>query len=172
VAEQKMAGGKGSQRIAEWMRRWNSGLTRFLERRVATPIDAQDLAQEVYLRLLRLEQIDLIAEPQAYLYRVASNVATEWRMRASQRKPHSADELDVLVDLASPEVLVDEALSAARLDAALRELTPVVRAVMYLKLRDSMTHEQIARHLSVTSRMVRRYLTVGYTELRRRLYSE
>jgi len=163
---------RGTQRVAEWMRRWNSGLTRFLERRVAVPVDAQDLAQEVYLRLLRSEQLELIAEPQAYLYRVASNVAAEWRMRASQRKPHSADELELLVDLTSPEVLLDEALSAARLDAALREITPTVRAVLYLKLRDGMTHEEIAKHLSVTSRMVRRYLTTGYAELRRRLYPE
>lgn len=167
-----MADQRRAERVAEWMRRWNSGLTRFLERRVPTPVDAQDLAQEVYLRLLRLEQLDFIAEPQAYLYRVASNVAAEWRMRACHRKPHSADELDVLVDLASPEAQVDEALSAARLDCALRELTPMVRAVMYLKLRDGMTHEEIARHLAITSRMVRRYLTTGYAELRQRLFPE
>jgi RNA polymerase sigma-70 factor (ECF subfamily) len=154
------------------MRRWNSGLTRFLERRVATPVDAQDLAQEVYLRLLRSEQLDLIAEPQAYLYRVASNVAAEWRMRACHRKPHNADELDALVDLASPETLVDEELSAARLDRALRELTPTVRAVLYLKLRDGMTHEEIARHLAITPRMVRRFLTAGYSQLRQQLFAE
>lgn len=159
------------ERVAEWMRRWNSGLTRFLERKVPTP-DAQDLAQEVYLRLLRSEQIDLIAEPQAYLYRVASNVAAEWRMRACHRKPHSAEELDALMDAASPESLVDAALSAARFDSALRDLTPMVRAVMYLKLRDSMTHEEIARHLNITSRMVRRYLTTGYAQLRRHLFDE
>lgn len=164
-----MADQRSAERIAEWMRRWNSGLTRFLERKVPTP-DAQDLAQEVYLRLLRSEQIDLIAEPQAYLYRVASNVAAEWRMRACHRKPHSAEELDALMDAASPESLVDEALSAARLDSALRDLTPMVRAVMYLKLRDSMTHEEIAQHLAITSRMVRRYLTTGYAQLRQRLF--
>jgi RNA polymerase sigma factor (sigma-70 family) len=103
---------------------------------------------------------------------MASNVAAEWRMRACHRKPHSAAELDLLVDLASPESLVDESLSAARLDSALRELAPMVRAVMYLKLRDSMTHEEIARHLAITSRMVRRYLTTGYAQLRQRLFTK
>ena len=158
-------------RVAQWMRRWNSGLTRFLERKVPTP-DAQDLAQEVYLRLLRSEQLDSIAEPQAYLYRMASNVAAEWRLRACRRKPHSAEELDALMELASPETLVDEALSTARIDNALRELAPMVRAVMFLKLHDGMTHEEIARHLAITSRMVRRYLTTGYAQLRQRLFAE
>ena len=81
-----------SQRIAEWARHWNAGLTRYLRRRLPGRIDAEDLAQEVYVRLLRVEQIEHIKEPQAYLYRVASNVAQEWRMRAVRvRGPLGSD---------------------------------------------------------------------------------
>ena len=159
-------------RVADWMRRWNSGLTRFLERRVGTRVDAQDLAQEVYLRLLRAEQLDLVLEPQAYLYRVASNVAAEWRIRACQRRPHSAQELETLVEATTPESLLDDAIDRRRFEAALGALGPMLRAVVFLKLRDGMTHEQIARHLGITTRMVRRLLTAGYAELRRRLMAE
>lgn len=158
-----------STRVAEWARRWNSGLTRYLERRVAARADAQDLAQEVYLRLLRAERLDLIVEPQAYLYKVASNVAAEWRVRACQRKPHSSEELDMLLDAADPHTLVSDALERARVDAAMRMMSPMVRAALYLKLSDSMSHEEIARRLNITTRMVRRLLTAGYAELRRRL---
>jgi RNA polymerase sigma factor (sigma-70 family) len=155
-----------SQRIAEWARHWNAGLTRFLRRRLPEQIDAEDLAQEVYVRLLRVEKLDLIEEPQAYLYRVASNVAAEWRMRACHSKPHSADELETLVAAATPESLLDDAQFAAQLDSALQSMNPMVRAVIYLKLRDGMSHEEIARHLSITQRMVRRLLTTGYAQLR------
>ena len=102
-----------SQRISEWARNWNAGLTRFLRRRVPGQIDAEDLAQEVYVRLLRVEKLDSIEEPQAYLYRVASNVAAEWRMRACHSKPHSAEELEALVATATPESLIDEAQFSA-----------------------------------------------------------
>ena len=156
-------------RVADWMRRWNSGLTRFLERRVGTRVDAQDLAQEVYLRLLRAEQLDLVLEPQAYLYRVASNVAAEWRIRAAQSRPHSNAELDTLVEATTPDELLDAALDRARFHAALSALAPMVRAVVFLKLRDGMTHEEIARHLGITTRRVRRFLSTGYAELRKRL---
>jgi RNA polymerase sigma-70 factor (ECF subfamily) len=159
-------------RVADWARRWNSGLTRFLERRVPARADAKDLAQEVYLRLLRAEQLDMVTEPRAYLYRVASNVAAEWRLRARQSKPHSAEELEALVEINTPESLIGDALETARLDTALRELSPMVRAVLYLKLREAMTHEEIARHLAITPRMVRRHLSTGYSELRRRLLKE
>ena len=63
-----------SQLIAEWAGVWNAGLTRYLRRRLPGRIDPEDLAQEVYVRLLRVEQLEQIKEPQAYLYRVASNV--------------------------------------------------------------------------------------------------
>lgn len=156
----------GSERIAEWARNWNAGLTRFLRRRLPQPIDAEDLAQEVYARLLRVEKLELIEEPQAYLYRVAVNVAAEWRMRAAQSKPHSADELDALVAATTPEAALSEADFARQLDGALRAMTPMVRAVIYLKLRDGMSHEEVARHLGITTRMVRRLLTTAYTQLR------
>jgi DNA-directed RNA polymerase specialized sigma24 family protein len=45
-------------------------------------------------------------------------------------------------------------------------MTPMIRAVIYLKLRDGMTHEEIARHLGITTRMVRRLLTTAYMQLR------
>jgi RNA polymerase sigma factor (sigma-70 family) len=164
-----MSAPPSSQRIAEWARSWNAGLTRFLRRRLPQQIDAEDLAQEVYVRLLRVEKLELIEEPQAYLYRVASNVAAEWRMRACHSKPHSADELDTLVGATTPESLLDDADLAKQLDVALREMTPMVRAVIYLKLRDGMSHEQVAQHLGITTRMVRRLLTTGYAQLRESL---
>lgn len=161
-----------SQRIAEWARAWNAGLTRYLRRRLPERIDPQDLAQEVYVRLLRVEQLEQIKEPQAYLYRVASNVAAEWRMRAVHAKPHSDDELDALVTESTPESLLDDAQFSSQLDAALKKMAPMVRAVVYLKLREDLSHEQIAEHLGITPRMVRRMLTTGYAQLRANIVFE
>jgi RNA polymerase sigma-70 factor (ECF subfamily) len=155
-----------SQRIAEWARSWNAGLTRYLRRRLPGRIDPEDLAQEVYVRLLRVEKLEQIKEPQAYLYRVASNVAAEWRMRAVHSKPHSDAELETLVATDTPESLFDDAQFSAQLDSALQKMTPMVRAVIYLKLREDLSHEEIAEHLGITTRMVRRMLTTGYAQLR------
>lgn len=158
-----------SERLAAWVRKWNHGLTRFLERRVPAAIDAEDLAQEVYLRLLRVEGFDSIAQPQAYLYRVASNVAAEWRLRARYSKPHSAEELDSLLEETSPESHLDQAQFAAQLEAALLPMPAMVRGVMFLKLRDGMTHQEIAERMGITVRVVRRCVTKGYVELRQNL---
>ena len=159
-------------RVADWMRRWNSGLTRFLERRVGTRVDAQDLAQEVYLRLLRAEHsiscssrrltcIGLRATSprngacaRVTPDRTAPMSSKRW---SSSRRPNRSSTI---------------ARDRARFETALRAMSPMLRAVVSLKLRDGMTHEQIARHLGITGRMVRRYLAAGYAELRRRLIVE
>jgi RNA polymerase sigma-70 factor (ECF subfamily) len=146
------------------VRRWNFDLTRFVERRVRVRADAQDLAQEVYLRLLRTSQIDLIAEPQAYLYRMASNVAAEWRMRARESKHHSSDEIEMLLETRTPEVRLDEEQDQARLREALACLGVMPRA--------GMTNDEIASHLGITKRMVKRHQVSGYAELRARLIPE
>lgn len=153
-------------RIADWARRWNAGITRFLRGRVSNQIDAEDLAQEVYVRLLRMESLELIEEPQAYLYRVASNVASEWRLRASQSKPHSSDELDMLVATTDPEAHLDEEALSQSLEESLKGMAPMVRAVTYLKIQRGLSHDEIAQHLGITTRMVRRLLGQGYLHLR------
>ena len=48
-------------------------------------------------------------------------------------------------------------------------MPPMVRAVIFLKLRDGESHEQIAQRLAITPRMVRRMLTAGYAHLRRNI---
>lgn len=167
-----MTDGSHKARITEWVRRWNFDLTRFMERRVRVRADAQDVAQEVYLRLLRTSQTDLIEEPQAYLYRMATNLAAEWHMRACESKPHSSAELEALLETRTPEVRFDEEQDQARLRAALGGLDVMPRAVIFLKLREGMTNEEIASHLGITRRMVKRHLVNAYEELRARLIPE
>src|ERR1700735_2143659 len=56
-------------------------LQRFLARRVAHAQDADDLAQEVFARLLRVRDADLVRTPLAYLLGIATHVVREFRQR-------------------------------------------------------------------------------------------
>src|ERR1700685_969340 len=53
-----------------------AALTGFFRRRTSQPLDVQDLVQEVYLRLLRMDQSEgtVIHNPEAYLFTVANNL--------------------------------------------------------------------------------------------------
>jgi RNA polymerase sigma factor (sigma-70 family) len=152
--------------LLEWRQRWNRSLFQFLRRRVRSSVDVQDLAQETYLRLLRARDLNEVRNPLAYLLQVASHVALEW----CDRQPHSDSmvvlEEDMLVDGQLPELELDARLSQQRLDEALASISPMMRAVVLLRLRDERSYQEIAAELRITDRQVRRYLARGYECLR------
>ena len=157
--------------LAGWRRRWNRSLFQFLSRRVRAAVDIEDLAQETYLRLLRARDLAEVRNPQAYLLRVASHVILEWRDHQPQADSMVALEEDQLVDEYPPEFEVEAGLSQRRLEQTLATVSPTMRAVLLLRLRDERSYKDIAQDLGITVRQVRRYLARGYDRLREALES-
>ena len=160
---------KNAELIKDWRDRWHGVLLHVLTDRVSNYAEVQDLAQEVYLRLLRFDKLDLVRNARSYLYRVAVNVAEEWRLKARQAKPH------IDIDLVEPatdehgEELLQVHQTGEVIRAALSALPHMQRTVMVLRCRDDMTYEQIAAHLGITRRMVKRHVAKGYATLRERI---
>jgi RNA polymerase sigma factor (sigma-70 family) len=152
--------------LLEWRQRWNRSLFQFLRRRVRSSVDVQDLAQETYLRLLRARDLSEVRNPQAYLLQVASHVALEWCDRQPRSDSMVVLDEDMLVDGQLPELELDARLSQRRLDETLASLSPMMRAVLLLRLRDERSYQEIAVELRITERQVRRYLARGYERLR------
>ena len=98
-----------------WRQRWNRSLLRFLGRRTRAGVDVEDLAQETYLRLLRARDLADVRNPQAYLLRVASHVASEWRNRQPPEELFEAVDEGALVDDAVPEVALEAEISRRQL---------------------------------------------------------
>ena len=155
-----------SPMLAGWQQRWNRSLLRFLGRRVRSAVDIEDLAQETYLRLLRARDLGEVRNPQAYLLRVASHVLVEWR--GHELRPESLVELDddLLIDDCPPEFELEASISQERLNRALAAVSPMMRAVLLLRLRDERSCKDIAQELDITLRQVRRHLARGYERLR------
>src|SRR5580658_3103625 len=80
-------------------------LQKYLARRVGHAQDANDLAQEVFARLLRIRDAELVRTPLAYLLGIATHVVREFR----QRKQHE----HVIYDSDLAEDLCDHAGEAA-----------------------------------------------------------
>src|SRR6516162_6451894 len=67
-------------------------LQAYLYRRLKSKSDAPDLAQEVYVRMLRVSNPEAIRNPQFYLYTVASNLVKEHAL--FERRQGNRVELD------------------------------------------------------------------------------
>jgi len=156
-----------SNRLAEWFHEWHQPLRRFLlRRRAGSAADIEDIAQEVFLRLLRYDRSDLIDHPQAYLYKIAANVSAEWATRCSRSLPHSAEWLAELVDTFDPETETGRRAAEAELQQAVAALPPRQCEIVRLHFGEGMTYEDIAKHLGLTRRMVKRDLAQAYAALR------
>ena len=137
-------------------------LHRYLVRRLrGRHLDAADVAQETYLRLLRMRNPESVIHPQAYVFRVASNVLREMCQKEQVQEslperltdpaaPGSASEV--------PESAVDCQIRLDALKTALSELPPRTQAIFILKKRDGLTRKEIAEQLKISEHTVKKHL--------------
>src|SRR5580700_6349316 len=64
---------KASKTFVEGLFAYRGALQAFFYRRLRAKVDAADLVQEVYLRMLRVSDPEAIRSPEAYLFTVAAN---------------------------------------------------------------------------------------------------
>jgi RNA polymerase sigma-70 factor (ECF subfamily) len=152
-----------------------SELHRFLMRRLRSAQQAQDLAQEAYLRLLRVERVELVRQPRAYLYRIAVKLVSEFRLRA-RRDPitYDSETLAELAETAGVEVSTDteRAAEAEQVEALLEQLPPLYRAIFILRKRDGLSYPEIAQQLEISVHTVKKYLARAVAKCRHANWSE
>jgi RNA polymerase sigma factor (sigma-70 family) len=161
------------RRLADWFRQWRVPLRKFLiGRGTVRASDLDDVAQEVFLRLIRYERAELIEHPQAYLYKMAANVAAEWAIRGRYVRVREP------LQLAGPpeEERAEDRASHIELQndiaQALLTLTPQQREVIKLQFFEGLSRTEIAERLTMTERSVKRILMKSYEKLRQQLNPE
>ncbi len=158
----------GNTLVGEYYGEFHHQLKKFLLRGVVNDVDAQDLAQEIYLRLLRVKNPELVITPRAYVYRVAIHVLDEWRGRQRRERLNSSDELESLEASESYDAPEQREL-LAHVQEAIKQLPPAYSAAVILKWHYGMSYHDIAQHLGISERRVKRYIVKGYAQLRVRL---
>jgi len=153
--------------LSDWFRRWRSPLRRFLVAKGAVRVaDLDDISQEVFLRLLRYDSAEVVEHPQAYLQRIAANVAAEWAVRARHRLKHDPRWLDALVSEGLPEDQLDRTVVQREIKRALMTLSPRERSVLRLHFEEGQSYSEIAAQLGLTLRIVRRDFESSFRKLR------
>jgi RNA polymerase sigma factor (sigma-70 family) len=157
-------------RLADWFRELRLPLLKYLARRHRVAgADLDDLAQEVFLRLLRYDRAEFVAEPRGYLFRIATNVAHDWSKRAVERLPHDATWLAELLTESQPDGDLEQEQRSRCVEAALLRLAPRSREILRLHFGEELKYEAIATALSITPRIVKREIVRAYATLREEL---
>jgi len=141
-------------------RRWAAPLLRYLERMVRDAGTAEELVQEVFLRVYRArERYAPEARFSTWLYRIATNLALNELRRPRRREPHRSQDEDGAPALAAPAPDPDDALDARRLGAHVeRELAALPekqRAALCLAAVEGLSYAEVAEALEVSEAAVK-----------------
>lgn len=145
-------------------------LLRFLSFKLNNEADAQDLAQEAYLRLMRVKEPDMIQQPEAYLFRVTSNLISEFLINKNKRAADT--DLDSAMamglDCDGDRFLrsTEAEMAIRHLDTILNRLPPLYKAVLLLRKHEGLSHQEIAERLEISTHTVHTYLTRAVTQCR------
>ena len=141
-----------------------SGLHRYLALRLRNSEDVRDLAQEVFLRLLRFNKREFVEQPQAYLYRVAYHVLCDFRGREAHElvnfdsESYEQSAVEAADHSPAPEEAYDQRVRQMRLERALETLPPMQRAVFLMQKREGHSYAETAQALGLSVKTVKTYL--------------
>ncbi len=159
--------------VADLVANQGTQLRRFLYGRLRDVADVPDIVQEVYLRMLRIPNVESIRSPEAYLFTVALHVVQQHALRQSAAPP--SIELSQMLDApvathdTDPALALDAQQCLEQLQSALEELTPKARATFMLHRRDGLSFDEIGARLGISRPMVKKYLMKALMHLRQRL---
>lgn len=139
-----------------WLHAW-------LRRKLGCSSHAADLAQDTFLRLLSQERrgtpVETLRQPRAYLATVAHGLVVNlWRRQEIERAwlETLASRPEPLAPSPEERALLVEAL--CELDALLDRLNPKARSAFLMARLDGLSYVEIAGHLGVSERMVKKYM--------------
>jgi RNA polymerase sigma factor (sigma-70 family) len=150
--------------------RYGDRLRRFLSQRLRNVSDAPDLAQEVFLRLMRVEHHETIRSPEAYLFTVASHVLHQHTLRQSMT-PVTVDISELFSELQltsndDPAARVDVAQRIEHLEHSLKQLPPKISTTLMLHRYAGFSIEEIGQQLGVSRPTAKKYLARALTHCR------
>ncbi len=163
------------ERVAALFREHNRALVAFLQSRLNSLADAQELAQEAYVRMLTQEHLAEVGSLRAYLFRIASNLAVD-RLRMRKVRNDRALE-DAPVELPPEELHVapvpERHVSALErwrdLRRALRELPAKTSQAFVMHVIEGRDFATVAQSMKLSERMVRYHVASALAHCRARV---
>ncbi|WAF83418.1 RNA polymerase sigma factor [Metapseudomonas otitidis] len=131
-----------------------------LRRRLGSDDLAGDVLHETYLRVGRMDEPEDLQRPDAYLYRMALNVAAD--RRAQDARLLTGAEVQVLLESVEeprdPAAIVGGQVEILALVEALAELSPRRRQILVASRMEEVPHQELARRFNISTRTVEKEL--------------
>ncbi len=151
---------KRSHLIRELFARNKRDLLNYFMRRVGRDA-ASDLLQETFVRALRYDGLHAVADPPAFLQKIAINLTRDFcrrRKLESSFLEFSCDSADAPSSESPPEEKIEFEQQSLLVRAAMEALPPRCREVFVLCIHQNVPLDEIARRLGISENTVRKHL--------------
>lgn len=152
-------------------------LIRFFTLRLRSAAAAEDLVQDIYLRLHAARDAD-VQNPVGYLYRLGTNLMLD-RLRGARRAAsrdaawRDGHRTVIGAEEVSEDPSAEQALAArqrlAATIAALKDLPPLTHQVFWKHKFEGLTHPQVAAALGISRSAVEKHVMAALRHLAERL---
>ena len=148
-------------------RTYRPALMTFFLRRLRSHAEAEDLTQDVFLRLARVER-DAVQSPAAYIFGIAANLlrdrARREQIRFEYRGMFAADPMRG-IDEIDPDRVVSGREALANLQSALNELPRLTRRLFILHRIENISRRDLAAAYGLSQAAVDRHLAKAMAHL-------
>lgn len=161
---------KGSDLVRQWYLDHYNALISFLHSRFgAGPPEPEDIAQRTFARLLDHPTLNEVANPRAFLWRIAHNMVVS-EHRSSKTAERGLENLSLLSSVNEGYLLVPERVLAAqeqiRIAVRVLERMPEKRRTVFLMVRiDGLSQSEVASRLNITPPAVSKHVGKATAEL-------
>jgi len=149
-----------------------SSLLRLAQRIIGNGPAAEDVTQSLWFRVQRIDDDPPIVHKRAFLYRLASNLATD-RLRAQRRHNALFDGGGSIGEVAHATPSIEQQLldreNLDRLLEAVEELPSRCREVFLLRKMEELPVNEICRRLGISRSMVARHMDKALRHLMARM---
>lgn len=155
-----------------------ANLVRFFAARLGSRAEAEDLVQDLYLRLSGMEAVGPVDNPSALLHRIGSNLMLD-RLRSQKRSGARDNDWRAINTTAvagqeiADEPSADEVVAGRqRLQAlveAVEDLPEKTRQAFQLHKLDGHSHVETARRMGISVSTVEKHISSALKSLTRRL---
>lgn len=170
LTEGRAASGGGA--FADFVRRHEAELRRYLHSRLHNTEDVADFMQECFLRLLRYVEVHDEPDLERLMFRIANNLLTDkWRAaHAHHEREHvPLTSVDLVNEAPSQERHVAAEQRLARLKAVIDELPPKCRAVFVFSRIEGLSHADIAEKFGISIKAVEKHITKALAACREKV---
>lgn len=160
-----------SVEVAALFKRFQPALIRFFERRSFSSADAEDLVQEVFIKITRLDSSVNIWQPEAFLFQIAANVLRDRVRRDKSRlQGHhvTLDDAGDIGEVPSEESVYEGKESLNQFLMVLSGLTPKCRIVFLLHKYEGLSYSEIARRFDISVSAVEKHMIHAIKQLKQK----